>query len=316
MPAPLHHHVPTPPSHIPSVTTSIYLQLRRVVRGFFIRHPTLDRLVGRQLVAIDVAFHERGVLRHLRRSDRLDWNGFTLFYGPPDIGLINQLYLHGEYELATQKLMADVLKPGMTFVDLGAHIGLFTLLAARLVGPTGRVFAFEPTPRTRALLQRNIAINGMERCVTVAPLATSDKKAKVRFVENPISDASSVAQPDETEHIIEVDATSLDDYFGALGFPPVHFIKMDVEGQELKTLLGMAQVVAKNPDVKVVFEYHRAQMARCQIAPADLFGALKKLGFSRYSVLFRECMPLELPSRLAELDDMAKRANMNVLAER
>jgi FkbM family methyltransferase len=295
---------------------SLYVNVRRAVRGFFVRHPKLDLLIGRQLVQIDVALHGWGLLGHLKRQDRLHWKGLTLFYGPAEMSLINQLYLHGDYELTTQHLLEETLHDGSTFVDLGAHIGLFTLLAARRVGPEGRVFAFEPSPGTRRFLERNLATNQLSARVTVAPYATSDHRATLRFVDGPVSDASSVAQPGETEHVIEVEATSLDEYFAELGWPQVDLIKMDIEGQELRTLRGMSGLMARNPQAKVAFEYHRAQMARCQVDPAELFVVLGELGFKRFSVLFRERMPIDLPARLADLDDLARRANVNVLAER
>ena len=71
--------------------------------------------------------------------------------------------------------------PGDVFFDLGAYVGPFTLLAARLVGPEGRVVAFEPDPRARAVLERNLAANGVAN-VTVVPCAVGDRHGKVRFV--------------------------------------------------------------------------------------------------------------------------------------
>src|SRR5271170_5235092 len=68
-----------------------------------------------------------------------------------------QNYLRGEVELAVQRVLAERLRPGMILYDLGANIGLFSLLAARLVGATGKVVSFEPDPGVAARLRRNIA---------------------------------------------------------------------------------------------------------------------------------------------------------------
>ena len=73
-----------------------------------------------------------------------------------------QLYLRGEAETLIQRILTELLRPGMVFYDWGANIGLFSLLAARLVGPTGRVFSFEPDPDTAARLERNVARNGYQ----------------------------------------------------------------------------------------------------------------------------------------------------------
>ena len=78
-----------------------------------------------------------------------------------------QNYLRGGAELTVQKILAERLHPGMVFYDLGANIGLFTLLAARLVGDSGKVFSFEPDPENAARLRRNIQRNGFANVTVV-----------------------------------------------------------------------------------------------------------------------------------------------------
>src|SRR5271155_4145975 len=73
-----------------------------------------------------------------------------------------QNYLRGEAERAVQETIAERLRPGMVFYDLGANIGLFSLLAARVVGPNGKVFSFEPDAETAGRLRRHVARNGFE----------------------------------------------------------------------------------------------------------------------------------------------------------
>src|SRR5262245_60648982 len=72
----------------------------------------------------------------------------------------------GLHEIKTVRLVSRLLRPGMAFVDAGAHLGFYTLLAARAVGRLGRVFAFEPVASTFDLLVRNIAVNGYASTVT------------------------------------------------------------------------------------------------------------------------------------------------------
>src|SRR2546426_5233280 len=80
----------------------------------------------------------------------------------------------GLYELKTVRLVCSVLKPGMTFVDVGAHIGWYTMVAARAVGRMGHVYAFEPEPTNFELLQKNVVGNGYHGHVTLTPKAISD----------------------------------------------------------------------------------------------------------------------------------------------
>ena len=100
-----------------------------------------------------------------------------------------QNYLRGEAEIIVQKILAERLRPGMVFYDLGANIGLFTLLAARLVGDSGKVFSFEPDPENAARLRRNIQRNGFTN-VTVVESGIWSVTGKLNFV------VSGAASPD------------------------------------------------------------------------------------------------------------------------
>jgi hypothetical protein len=111
-----------------------------------------------------------------------------------------------------------------------------------------------------------------------------------------------------------VQATSLDAFFEAKGWPRVDLVKMDVEGQELKTLRGMRALVARNPHMGIVFEYNLGQIKRNRIDRHELFASLQSLGFRRFSVLFRGQTKLDLPAELERLDRLARRANVIVFA--
>ena len=150
-----------------------------------------------------------------------------------------QNYLRGEAESTVQKILAERLRPGMVFYDLGANIGLFTLLAAQLVGDSGKVFSFEPDPENAARLRRNIQRNGFTN-VTVVESGIWSATGKLNFV------VSSSASPDHGVGkfvAVESGATgaltscvSLDDF--ALDAPPPDAIKCDIEGAEVEALRG------------------------------------------------------------------------------
>ncbi len=94
-----------------------------------------------------------------------------------------QNYLRGEAELTVQKILAERLRPGMVFYDLGANIGLFTLLASRLVGDSGKVFSFEPDPENAARLRRNVERNGFTN-VTVIEKGIWSASTKLNFLKS------------------------------------------------------------------------------------------------------------------------------------
>jgi FkbM family methyltransferase len=148
-------------------------------------------------------------------------------------------YLRGEVEVAIQKVLVERLLPGMIFYDLGANIGFFSLLAARLVGASGRVFSFEPDAEVAARLRRNIALNEFST-ITVVEAGAWSANANVRFVP---ADASSPDRgtgkfllDDNQTTGTEVHCVALDDFIRTAPAPDA--IKCDVESAELEALRG------------------------------------------------------------------------------
>ncbi|HWZ58637.1 MAG TPA: FkbM family methyltransferase, partial [Gemmatimonadaceae bacterium] len=99
----------------------------------------------------------------------------------------------GTFERAEQDVFARTVRPGDVVYDLGANVGFYTLLAARLAGPTGRVVAFEPVPRNLGYLRRHIALNQCEN-VTVVAAAVSDRSGTARFRDGPAHTVGTLAR--------------------------------------------------------------------------------------------------------------------------
>jgi FkbM family methyltransferase len=150
-----------------------------------------------------------------------------------------EAYLRGEPEIAIQKMLVERLRPGMVFYDLGANIGFFSLLAARLVGATGRVFSFEPDAEVAARLRRNVELNEFSN-ITVVEAGVWSASENVRFVP---SDATSpergtgtfLADENQTPGT-QTRCIALDDFIRTAPVPDA--IKCDVEGAELEALRG------------------------------------------------------------------------------
>jgi FkbM family methyltransferase len=153
-----------------------------------------------------------------------------------------QAYLRGDAEPLVQKVLAERLHPGMVFYDLGANIGLFSLLAARRVGPSGRVFSFEPDPEVATRLRRNIAQNSFSN-VTIFEAGVWSASGVVSFIP---ADASSPDHgtgrfvPAASDAGTPTRCVALDDF--SEGAPP-DGIKCDVEGAELEALHGAAKLL-------------------------------------------------------------------------
>jgi FkbM family methyltransferase len=167
-----------------------------------------------------------------------------------------------QYEAATSAYLKRHLRPGDVFVDVGANSGYFSLLAAHLVGPSGRVTAFEPNPIVRRLLRDNVHLNGYDDRVRLSECAISDRSFEdVRFFVTPHSGFSTL-MPDashggaflEGGHDIRVATRTLDDWMDETGTARIDILKVDVEGGELEAISGAARALAAGRIRRVICE--------------------------------------------------------------
>jgi len=146
-------------------------------------------------------------------------------------------------------------------VDLGANLGYYTLLAARLVGPRGKVYAFEPEPINYGLLLKNIELNGYDNVVAMQK-AASNVTGKARlFLDDKDTGAHTIYQPDNTREFIEVESVTLDEFFRDKKHP-VNVIKMDIEGAEMAAFSGMDKLIKENENLKIFVEFYLPGITR------------------------------------------------------
>jgi len=194
---------------------------------------------------------------------------------------------HGKENLTTQ-IFKRVVEEGHTVVDIGANIGYFTLLAARLVGKKGKVYAFEPEPRNYSILLKNIALNGYEN-VAPMPKAVSNTAGIVRLYlsskdigAHTIRQYHDKKQFDEKEsgEFVEVESVTLDEFFDDKK-RPIDVIKMDIEGAEMAALLGMDRVIRENKNLKMFIEFYPSAIKEMGYPPEELVDKLLNgYGFS------------------------------------
>ena len=143
----------------------------------------------------------------------------------------------GWYELEKQLLFEKCTTAGLVVYDVGAHVGYYSLLASKLVGPEGRVLSFEPLPRNVALLKKHLLINQCAN-VTVIASAVGETSGKARFYEDLSSSEGRIA----IGGTLEVDVVSLDEIVRD-GYPFPDVIKMDIEGSEYESLKGARAIL-------------------------------------------------------------------------
>jgi FkbM family methyltransferase len=160
----------------------------------------------------------------------------------------------GVYELATSHLVRDYLVPGDVFVDVGANIGYFSVIAGAAVGHSGAVYAFEPSPRIRARLERNVALNAMHQ-ITVHPEAVTANPGVVRLVEPQGAGNDGLAYVDRNggEAGVEVRGVRLDELPEFSDRSPA-LIKVDVEGGEPEVFRGATALLNRSDAPSIIFE--------------------------------------------------------------
>jgi FkbM family methyltransferase len=200
-----------------------------------------------------------------------------------NLGLTLKMLL-GVYEPGTTQLIESTVKPGMIVVDVGAHAGYYTLLAARLAGPEGKVYAFEADPANYRLLIENIELNAYTN-IHAVPQAVAGSTGRLSFYISPWgSDRNSLYQDNTGPEArrVEVDAVTLDDFMARLGRPAIDLIKMDIEGAEFVALEGMKETLEKTR--KLIIEFSPAALQAGHVKPEDLLNRLSRFGFG-FSVI-------------------------------
>jgi FkbM family methyltransferase len=175
-----------------------------------------------------------------------------------------KFYWLGTHELATQQALEREVRPGMTVYDIGAHTGFFTLGLARLAGPAGRVYAFEPLPDNARLLGKAVELNGeLGRRIAVVEAAVADSAGRVRFHREASSFEGRLSSSNQgLENELEVACVTLDGFvLAGENVRPPELIKLDVEGAEGRVLAGARRVLREVRPVWLI-EVHNAEAAR------------------------------------------------------
>jgi FkbM family methyltransferase len=175
------------------------------------------------------------------------------------------------------------LKPGMTFVDVGANVGLMSVYAAACSAPDGRVYAFEPLPENLDLLRLVVRLNNCAARIPMVESAVSSDpdRPHLTFSAGPVDSGmqaeSSLRASGEASREVTVANTTLDSHFAA--GPKVDLIKVDTEGAERDVILGARNLIARDRPVLCI-EYHGGKCADFGYSPDELRAEVSRLGYS------------------------------------
>lgn len=184
------------------------------------------------------------------------------------------LLTHGAWEPELTSYLRAVLRPGHTFVDVGAHVGYFSILASRCVGPGGTVIALEPEARNLDLLRRNLARNGCSN-VDVFPVAACAVSGWMSLaLDEHNRGAHRLVPAGEGEQAVR--CVALDD----LAPETVDVIKIDAQGYDHEVLAGAHRTLAANPRMVVVAELSPLELPQRAVDPAVVLAGYEALGFA------------------------------------
>ncbi len=185
-------------------------------------------------------------------------------------------YLIG-FERDVTQILQIQLRPGMVVIDVGANIGYHTLHAARLVGPTGQVYAVEPGPDNLDCLRENVRFNQFDN-IEILPYAAGAERRHQDFYlkANQATHGFYRTGVSRVISTLRVRLVPLDEVIKG----PVDFVKIDVEGAEIEVLRGMQGILEANPAIALVIEWNYPALQAAGHAPLELPRFLIEMGFT------------------------------------
>jgi FkbM family methyltransferase len=202
--------------------------------------------------------------------------------------LAPHVMMFGIWEPNYTRLFLQLIRPGDTVFDIGAHLGVYALLGSVATGTSGKVHAFEPNTRFATLLRRSLAVNGYAGFATAHNMAVgaAEGTAELRYIWEFAGGGHLATKSGQAPPGVEVQpcrVVALDDLF-ADPANTVDVMKIDVEGTETFAFRGMARLLARSPRARILFEFAPALLRAHGSSAAELIGVLQELGFAFWKV--------------------------------
>lgn len=196
-----------------------------------------------------------------------------------------QIYFLGYYDKIGIDCLKHHVKNGDVFIDIGANIGSYSLIASKEVGESGKVIAFEPINSIYSKLKKNIELNEAKN-IEILPLAVYNEKKQINlFCSNLENEGmSSIIENDQCSGKIEtVEAIKLDNFINENNIQKVDFIKIDIEGAELPALQGMVETITKNLPL-VLIEISESVLTNAIYSADDIINFFKNHNYQLFQI--------------------------------
>lgn len=189
--------------------------------------------------------------------------------------------LSNSFEPYTTDLMKSIIKDGDTFLDVGAHLGYYTLLAAGLVGDDGRVIAFEAEPGNFDVLRQNVDANHYRNVTLVNKAASNSNGTCTLSVKPNHSGGHSLVLADRDSPEINIETTRIDDWLLTNGHAQIDVIKIDVEGAEPFVLEGLANSIRNSGKLNMFVEVKPSALQAAGYSVQTFLDLLSSYGFEQ-----------------------------------
>lgn len=243
------------------------------------RRPRLADLASRLLLPLRFRGKNRLLDLLLPRTGKFSARRFGCEVEFDIRDLIQRQFFLGTYEPQETAVFRSRLGPGMTFCDVGANVGWYSLQAARRVGPAGRILAFEPGPYAFTRLAKTISANQLKQ-VTLVQAGLSDHSGHLDLFEpREFGNYTPTLVPNSGGNPVRVKVLRLDDWLEENRVGAIDLMKIDVEGHEHRVLSGAERALAAGRVRAVLCEFNGTWLTRSGSSPQDLDAFLQKLGF-------------------------------------
>jgi FkbM family methyltransferase len=280
--------------------SKLFITARRVLA------PLIRPLIER------VPFFRFLILKMVNTSPTQQFRGLEYQVHPKDLGVTFELASTGKYETLSLNTFLDSIQIEDTVIDVGAHIGLYTIPLSQKVGYRGKVISFEPHPDNYELLKKNTSTHKCSN-VTLMNAALRNFEGESDLLASDYNTGDHSFHGLGNRKSIKVQCTTLDNVINP--GEKVSAIKIDVQGGEAETIQGMKRVLSDNPRMTILWELSPQQMNKFGYSPLEFLNYLQSLGFYS-STINEESGEVEQREPQEILDNCPKRSYVNIISKR
>lgn len=280
--------------------SKLFISARRVLAPLV--RPLIERVPPFRMLALKI----------LSSSSIQQFRGLEYEVHPNDLGVTFELASTGKYETLSLDTFLESLNLGDTVIDIGAHIGLYTIPISRKVGYKGKVISFEPHPDNYELLKKNTSTHNCSN-VTLMQAALRNFVGESDLLASDYNTGDHSFFGLGNRKALKVKCTTLDKVIKS--GDKVSAIKIDVQGGEAEVIQGMKRVLLDNPRMTILWELSPEQMSKFGFDPLEFLKYLKSLGFNS-STIDEEAGEVIAREPEEILANCPKRSYVNVISKR